>query len=205
MKKTNISLVAVLILTICLISGCGAAPDEGNYFHHQGTASGNGTGNVPSANPGSTGIGVREDITDQLSDNLLIGMDFGGGGDDYYSSLSSNIIIHKDHTVEVEFEGEKLGESKLTDASYDAIASGIDFNELYYLDPEIDEYVLDGYSVYVFLYNKEDSVLKGVGGYMAGNDYLYEVRELISKNVDMEWANDLVDEKILEMMAEREH
>ena len=40
---------------------------------------------------------------------------------------------------------------------------------------------------------------------MAGNDYLYEVRELISKNVDMEWANDLVDEKILEMMAEREH
>lgn len=200
MKHKKISLIPVCMLALTiLVTACGAPSDPVPF--HAGSGS-------PTAAPGSTNPGQDIDrigVTPYaslptLSDNYLIGMSFGGGGDEKYWCESGDLILCKDRTVIVSYYHEELGRYTISEDQYNTIVNGIDMNKLYNLEPEEDQLVLDGYSTYLYLYGADDEICAFIGGYMPRNSYFNETYRLLEDNIDITNALRLREARIIELI-----
>ena len=131
----------------------------------------------------------------ELSDKYFIGFDYC-----FYDIYNPGRIIEcrirYDKKVEADYiyveNGEESIETQvfdLTDEQFNNIISGIDLDELYYLDPEeLDpDEVMDGGCVWLFIYNEDDEIYKRCGGFCPKSERFSEMRSAVFSNLSDEF------------------
>ena len=148
----------------------------------------------------------KEDI--RFSDEYLVGFDYGGSSwGEFYECISARVIIctNKDvliymptyesvHTNSPQLE--LVDTLTLTDEQYENIERGLNRKKLYRLMIRSDNGVLDGSSTYLYLYDKNEEVLKACGGYEPKNKRFWEMYRTIIDNIPVEEIMSIRDESI---------
>ena len=139
----------------------------------------------------------------EFSDRYLVSSNYGGGGwGDFYDCISGQVRLCKNGTIEFympEYDGRIMTGMVLVDTlpvdpeKYAKVEKSIDLEELYTLDPELDENVCDGYSRTLTVYGKDDHVLKVCGGYMPCNKRFNEMYQIVNECYPKEELSALYD------------
>lgn len=121
-------------------------------------------------------------VKGQMSDKYLVGYNFGENGISP-GKTAMEVRICYDGTVDVlimsvngnDITYEVVGSYKLTDDEINRLSATINQNKLYRLNPKENGSVCDGKDKYLYLYDKDDLVLKQCGGYMPSNEEFLEM------------------------------
>lgn len=204
MKNRKITaLVLVTGLALSMLAGCGkksGTPENNNgSFSVQGNIQEN-IGNTPTGeaeptteptnDPGAGGGPVSG--APEFSDNIFLGFTYGGGGEcTYEDSFSLKVTIYRDGTVVMDYASVYSETMVLSDYEMDRLEAEIDLEMLYYLEIEEDFDVCDGSSDYIYLYGKDDNLLRAVGGYMPKNIEMGEVYTTICTYIDRRFLSEV--------------
>ncbi len=153
-------------------------------------------------------VGCSKEPVPELSDEYLVGFPYGGSSwGEFYDCIDAEVIICTNHDVLISMPtAETVGDEKhrvyeqvatltLTDSQYSAIEKAVDREKLYNLDVEAGE-ADDGYSLYLFLYNKDNSVAKMVGAYMPEDEDFIEIYETVMDNLPRQEIDRIRDENV---------
>lgn len=195
MKRISHQIMNLLcVLMLFVLIGCGVS--EGNAADNK----------APDKD-----IVEEENVGDvevpELSDELLVGISYGGSGwGDFYECLSAQVVICKNRDViifmptKVEYyqavEIGPVGTLTLSEEQYSNIEEGVDLEKIYKLDPKEDRDVCDGDTTYIYLYNEEEGIAKACGGYMPQNSYFNESYKLIIENLPTDEINRIRKDQI---------
>ncbi len=123
----------------------------------------------------------------EFSDNILISFTYGGAGyGDAADCMGAVVYVYTDAHVETEFNNEIIDSCELFSYEYEEAQKAVNLKRLYKMKIEEDMETCDGDSTYFQLYDKNDQLLKSVGGYMVKNDEYWEMRSALMAALPME-------------------
>ncbi|MBQ6090317.1 MAG: hypothetical protein IJL07_03505 [Lachnospiraceae bacterium] len=145
----------------------------------------------------------------EFSDEYLVGFDYGGSSwGEFYDCLDAKVIICTNHDVLIlmptaesiryknMYEYEEIGKITLTDMQYSNIETVLDREELYTLKIRSEKDVCDGYSMYLYLYNKDNTVAKECGAYMPTTERFIEIYDAVIDNIPGKEISDIREKNV---------
>lgn len=125
---------------------------------------------------------VDEDILNNLSDEYLVGFSSVGGEGPRYEFMSEDNIITTDGRFICIRGGRAIYETELDPEAYEKIKTAADPKKIMRLTAKADEGVCDGYSKYIYLYNKDGERAFSVGAYMPIGKSFLDMYSVLSEN-----------------------
>ena len=146
----------------------------------------------------------------ELSEDYLIGFSCGRNeGPNPYWRLGADVIITKNREAIIlmptRMEGtfgadeKEIARLKLTKEQYDAIEKALDFERLFMIDPGMDENMCDGRDLDIYLYDKDNRIIRNCGGYEPTNPYVLEVYDAFLANVPLEEINKIIADQSMKL------
>ncbi|MBO4927114.1 MAG: endo alpha-1,4 polygalactosaminidase [Clostridiales bacterium] len=204
----SVAAVLLVLAMILSLAGCGKeefSEKKGKNSRKEpvktnSTASDSDRKALSDADPVDGSIAGTADGSDfgdlELSDIYLVGYDYST-----YSIYDNDPVcvlrVRYDKRIEADFNhslsnGTTRKETvlfELTDEQFENMRNGIDLEELYELDPEeLDpDEVYDGGSCWLFIYGKDDQILKDCGGFCPQNKRFSEMRQVVRENLPQEF------------------
>lgn len=147
----------------------------------------------------------------ELSDEYLVGLDYGGSSwGPLYDCIDARIIICTNRDVLVympttsnerkrEEYLEQIATLKLSEEQYNAINESLDREKLYNMQIGSNTDVCDGYSSYLILYGKDGAIVKMCGGYMPTSEKFKDMYNAVVHNIPGEEISALREEYLKEL------
>ncbi|MCR4617519.1 MAG: hypothetical protein K5669_04945, partial [Lachnospiraceae bacterium] len=114
----------------------------------------------------------------EFSDEYLVGVDYGGATyGEYYECIGAMVIVCENREVLVKMptpkaayyrtgEEEVIATFTISEDQYATIDSIVNQKKLYKMVVKSDSSACDAPSYYLYLYDKDENILKAVGAYM---------------------------------------
>ena len=164
-----------------------------------GDSSGDDSSGGGSSGGGSSSVNSQPFDPNNLSSTYLVGFDYESG-DFMENAPAFECKVRLDGKMEVEFRYQlSNGEYVITpvvydisDAQFSEIKHTVDLQKLYNLDPQCQDpdIVCDGGFTYMYIYDKNDALLKPCGGFCPTNSEFHDMLRVLHDSLPDEMKDD---------------
>ena len=148
---------------------------------------------------GSSSVSVQPFDPNNLSSTYLVGFDYASG-DFMENAPVYECKIRLDGKIEVDYRYSLSNDETVTvpvlydisDAQFSEIKHTVDLQKLYNLDPQCQDpdIVCDGGFTYMYIYDKNDALLKPCGGFCPTNSEFHDMLRVLHDSLPDEMKDD---------------